>query len=133
VDGIGLVQRRYFGLTPLGIPFSKMAGMVSGGAQNHGFKGISVRGMRDKDFLIGDGGWNRIVWIPKDLKTEIADAIPEEVYDKIATEEDAIDPKDLKEFLRQKKHPVTEKYWKDNEPQPLELPLPGYDWPGEEE
>jgi len=51
------------------------------------------------------------------------------VYDKIATEEDAVSPDDLKEFLRHKKHPVTEKYWKDGEPQPLAVPAPGYDWP----
>ena len=133
VDGIGLVQRRYFGDTPLGISFSKMAGLVSGGAQNHGFKGISVRGMRDRDFLVGDGGWERIVWVPKDLKMEIADAVPEEVYEKIATEEDAIAPDELKEFLSQKKHPVTEKYWKDGEPEPLTLPMPGHDWLGEED
>jgi len=133
VDGIGLVQRRYFGNTPLGIPFSKMAGFVSGGAQNHGFKGISVRGMRDRNFLRGDGGWERIVWVPKDLKKEVADAIPEELYERIATEEDAITPEDLKKFLLEKKHPITEKLWKNGEPQPLDVPLPGHDWPGEED
>ncbi|MEK7848574.1 MAG: CO dehydrogenase/CO-methylating acetyl-CoA synthase complex subunit beta [Chloroflexota bacterium] len=128
VDGIGLVQRRYFGVTPLGIPFSKMAGLVSGGAQNHGFKGISVRGMTDRDFLTGDGTWERIVWVPKDLKQEIAHAIPEELYEKIATEEDAIEPEALKAFLKEKGHPITKKFWKDGEPCPLEVPMPGHDW-----
>jgi len=65
VDGIGLIQRRYFGDTPLGVTFSKMAGLVSGGAQNHGFTGISGRGMMARDFLVGDGGWERIVWVPR--------------------------------------------------------------------
>lgn len=128
VDGVGLVQRRYFGDTPIGLSFSKIAGMMSGGAQNHGFKGISVLTIRSPKFLMGDGGWNRIVWMPKTLKLEVADAIPEEVYEKIATEEDAIDPAQLEEFLRQKKHPVVEKFWKEKKPQPLAVPLPGEDW-----
>jgi len=131
VDGIGLVQRRYFGITPLGIHFSKMAGLVSGGAQNHGFKGISVRGMTDPNFLRGDGGWNRIVWVPKDLKQEIAHAIPEEIYEKIATEEDALEPQALREFLKKRGHPIVEKFWKNGEPCPLSLPMPGHDWPEE--
>ena len=97
------------GSTPIGIPFSKIAGLMSGGVQNHGFKGISIFGMRTPAFLQGDGGWNRIVWIPKGVKEEIADAIPEEVYDALATEEDAVDVKDLENFLREQKPPITEK------------------------
>jgi acetyl-CoA decarbonylase/synthase complex subunit beta len=131
VDGVGLSQRRYFGPTPIGIPFSKIAGMMSGGAQNHGFKGISVLTIRSPKFLQGDGAWERIVWMPKTLKLEVADVIPEEVYDKIATEEDCIDTAELKDFLLQKKHPIVEKYWKNGEPQPLEVPFPGEDWPDE--
>jgi acetyl-CoA decarbonylase/synthase complex subunit beta len=119
------------GQTPIGLSFSKIAGLMSGGVQNHGFKGISVYGMKAPKFLQGDGGWNRIVWMPKDLKLEIADAIPEEVYDKIATEEDCVDVKELEKFLREKKHPVVEKYWKDGKPVPIRLPLPGHDWPDE--
>jgi acetyl-CoA decarbonylase/synthase complex subunit beta len=104
---------------------------MSGGVQNHGFKGISIGSIRTPLFLQGDGGWNRIVWIPKDIKLEVADAIPEEVYDKIATEEDAIDPADLEAWLREKKHPVVEKYWKDGRPDPLRIPLPGQPWEDE--
>ena len=133
VDGIGLCQRRYTGFLPLGIRFSTLAGFMSGGEQNHGFKGCSLRSIMMKDFLRGDGGWNRIVWIPKDVKLEIAEAIPEEVYDKIATEEDCIEPSDLKEFLRQKKHPIVEKFWKNGEPQPITVPAPGDSWPEDEQ
>ncbi|MEK7847441.1 MAG: CO dehydrogenase/CO-methylating acetyl-CoA synthase complex subunit beta [Chloroflexota bacterium] len=132
VDGVGLAQRRYFGPTPIGIPFSKIAGMMSGGAQNHGFKGISVLTIRSPKFLQGDGAWDRIVWMPKTLKLEVADVVPEEVYDKIATEEDCIDTAELKDFLIKKKHPIVEKFWKNGEPHPLEVPLPGEDWPNAE-
>ena len=131
VDGIGLNARRYTGQTPIGLPFSKIAGIMSGGIQNHGFKGLSVQSMRSPKFLMGDGQWDRIVWMPKDVKMEAADAIPEEVYEKIATEEDCIEASDLEEFLRQKKHPIVAKYWKDGKPVPLEVPLPGEDWPSE--
>ncbi len=109
-----------------------MAGLMSGGSQNHGFKGLAVLSMRTPRFIQGDGGWNRIVWLPKDLKLELADSIPEEVYNAIATEEDTIDPVELIEVLRKKKHPIVEKYWVNGEPQPQEVPLPGDDWPGYE-
>lgn len=32
--------------------------------QNHGFKGVSIRGMRQHNFLGGDAGWDRIVSMP---------------------------------------------------------------------
>lgn len=130
VDGLGIVHRRYFGETPIGLRFSTLAGMISGGAQNHGFRGISIRGILQNDtWVAGDGSWNRIVWLPKDLKLEVAQAIPEEIYDKLATEEDAADVVKLKEFLIQKKHPIVEKFWKNSEPQPLKIPAPNDDWP----
>ena len=128
MDGIGIVNRRYTGETPLGIPFSTLAGFMSGGEQNHGFKGLSVRNMMMRDILRGDGGWNRVVWMPKDLKLEIADAIPEEAYDKIATEEDCLDPDDLLEFLREKGHPIVGKFWVEGEPQPVRVPKPSEPW-----
>ena len=131
VDGLGLAMRRYIGVTPIGIKFSRLAGMISGGSQNHGNKGISIRSMQSKTFLKGDGGWNRIVWMPADLKQEVAEYIPEEIYDKIATEQDTIDPVELKEFLKKVGHPIVEKFWKDGEPQPLNVPLPGANWPDE--
>ncbi len=128
VDGLGLAMRRYAGLTPLGIKFSRLAGMISGGSQNHGNKGISIRSMQSKTFLKGDGGWSRIVWMPADLKVEVAEYIPEEIYDKIATEEDTIDPMELREFLKKAGHPIVEKFWKNGEPVALNVPLPGAEW-----
>ncbi|MFC1999409.1 acetyl-CoA decarbonylase/synthase complex subunit beta [Chloroflexota bacterium] len=129
VDGIGLAMRRYTGMTPLGIKFSTLAGQISGGAQNHGFKGLSIAGMSSENFLKGDGGWNRIVWMPTVLKEEVAEAIPEEVYDRIVTEEETLDPSELKKLLVEKGHPIVEMFWKDGVPQSLDLPLPGEDWP----
>jgi len=129
VDGLGMVDRRYGVETPIGITFSTMAGFMSGGHQNHGYMGCSYRTPRSKRFLQADGGWERVVWIPKEYKKLMADVIPEEIYDKLATEEDALNQKELKEFLVKVNHPIVEKFWKDGEPQPLTLPKPGEDWP----
>ncbi len=131
VDGIGLAMRRYTGMTPLGIKFSTLAGTISGGAQNHGFKGLSIAGMASANFLKGDGGWNRIVWMPAELKRDIAQVIPEEIYDKIVTSEDTVDPMELKKLLIERGHPIVKMFWKNGEPQALKLPLPGEDWPEE--
>lgn len=65
VDGIGIVHRDFKGDTPMGIPFSAMAGQCSGGKQVEGFAGLCVEYMRSPKFLQADGGYERIVWLPK--------------------------------------------------------------------
>ncbi|MDP6459606.1 MAG: CO dehydrogenase/CO-methylating acetyl-CoA synthase complex subunit beta, partial [Candidatus Hydrothermarchaeota archaeon] len=106
VDGIGVVHRDHRGTTPFGIPFSTMAGQAGGGVQSDGFVGMAIEYLRSPKMLQADGGWNRMVWLPKALKERIADAIPPEVNDKIATEEDATDLESLKEYLKKVEHPV---------------------------
>jgi acetyl-CoA decarbonylase/synthase complex subunit beta len=58
--------------------------------------------------LQADGGWRRIVWMSKNLKERVKEGIPEEIYSKIATDEDARDISSLKEFLLEVDHPVVE-------------------------
>ena len=70
--------------------------------------------------------------MPKTIKVDLTSSIPEELYDKIATEEDAIDAAALKEWLKQKRHPIVEKYWRNGEPVPVVTPGPGDMWPGDE-
>ncbi len=115
VDGIGIVHRDFRGVTPFGIPFSTMAGQVGGGVQTDGFVGIGIEYMRSSKFLQADGGWKRVVWMPKALKERVLSAIPEEMRDKIATEEDATDLESLKKFLEEKNHPVVERWAKEEE------------------
>ena len=119
----------YTGETPLGLPFGKLASMCGGGVQYHGFCGVSMLTIRSRKFIGGDGGWDRIVWMSKDLKEKLADTIPETIYSLIPTEEDAIDQVDLKKILKERNHPIVEKFWKDGEPVPLDLPGPGEMWP----
>ena len=106
VDGIGFVHRGYPDVAPNGLPFSTMAGQTGGGKQILGFLGVGVAYFRSKKFLQADGGWRRVVWMAKELKDRIKDCIPEEMRDKIATEEDAKTLDELKEFLKKVDHPV---------------------------
>ncbi|WP_456475619.1 CO dehydrogenase/CO-methylating acetyl-CoA synthase complex subunit beta [Candidatus Pyrohabitans sp.] len=115
VDGIGIVHRDFHGVTPFGIPFSTMAGQVGGGMQSQGFLGIGIAYLRSPKFLQADGGWQRIVWLPSQLKERMRDVIPEELYDKIATEQEAQDLESLKEFLKEKQHPVIERLAEEEE------------------
>jgi len=109
LDGIGIVDRDFTGETPLGIPFSSMAGQCSGGKQVEGFSGLSLEYMRSPKFLQADGAYERIVWMPNNIKTSLEEFIPEEIYDKIATDEDASNISSVKEYLEEKNHPILER------------------------
>ena len=113
VDGLGLVNRSFKGTTVNGLPFSTLADSTAGGRQIDGFHGISIEYMRSPKFLEADGGWNRIVWLPKEIKDRVKDFIPKEVVDKIATEENAQDTDSLKTFLKEKNHPIVAKWQKE--------------------
>ncbi len=115
VDGIGVVHRDFHGVTPFGIPFSTMAGQVGGGVQSEGFIGMAIEYLRSPKFLQADGGYNRLVWLPKALKDRIENELPAELKDKIATEEDATEIDPLKAFLKEKGHPVVENWGKEEE------------------
>ena len=109
LDGIGLVNRDFKGETPLGIPFSAMAGQCSGGKQVEGFTGLSLEYMRSPKFLKADGGYGRVIWMPKEIKESVMEFIPEELRDKIPTEEDANSIKEIRKFIREADHPVMER------------------------
>lgn len=109
LDGIGIVDRDFRSETPLGIPFSAMAGQCSGGKQVEGFTGLSLEYMRSPKFLQADGGFERVIWLPKHIKDSLTDFIPEELRNKIPTEEDADNIKDLKKFLQEAGHPIIQR------------------------
>jgi len=111
VDGLGIVHRAFEGTTVNGLPFSTMADSTAGGRQVDGFHGISIEYMRSPKFLQVDGGWSRVVWMPSTIKERVKEFIPEEVADKIATENDVKTVDELKVFLEEKEHPVVER-WK---------------------
>ncbi|RLI26416.1 CO dehydrogenase/CO-methylating acetyl-CoA synthase complex subunit beta [Candidatus Bathyarchaeota archaeon] len=119
VDGFGIVHRDFKGPAINGLPFSTMADATGGGRQVDGFHGISIEYMRSPKFLQVDGGWRRVVWVPKAVYERVKDFIPEDVRDKIATDEDVKTIEELIEFLKAKGHPVVER-WKEKEAEKVE-------------
>jgi len=111
VDGMGIVDRGFKERTVNGLPFSTMADSTAGGRQVDGFHGLSIEYMRSPKFLQVDGGWNRIVWLPADVKERVKDFIPQNIVAKLATEGEAKTVDELKTFLEKVEHPVVER-WK---------------------
>ncbi|MBS3763283.1 MAG: CO dehydrogenase/CO-methylating acetyl-CoA synthase complex subunit beta [Planctomycetes bacterium] len=116
-SGFLVVNREYGGGTPIGMPFSTLAGQVGGGIQTPGFLGIGRRYMLSDKFISYEGGLRRIVWMPKDLKEDLGDELREQcesigypdLYDQIADENIVeSDPQKLLEYLQEVKHPVLE-------------------------
>jgi acetyl-CoA decarbonylase/synthase complex subunit beta len=60
--------------------------------------------------MIADGGWDRVVWIPQEIKERIQDFMPLEVVPKIATENEASTLDELKAFLKEHDHPIVERW-----------------------
>jgi acetyl-CoA decarbonylase/synthase, CODH/ACS complex subunit beta len=123
VEGFGIVNRSFKGVTVNGLPFSTLADSTAGGRQVDGFHGISIEYMRSPKFLAADGGWNRVVWMPKEIKDRVLDFIPNEIAGKIATEEDAQNIDALKTFLKEKDHPAVVA-WETEKPAELEEQAP---------
>ena len=113
-NGVMAVNREYPGMTPSGMKFSTMAGMVGGGIQTPGFIGISKFFIGSKKFIRADGGLKRLAWMPKELKEEIRDLLEararemgiEDFLDKVATEEEAETEEEVLEWIQKVDHPV---------------------------
>jgi acetyl-CoA synthase len=114
VNGIMIVDRDFLGMTPVGMKFSMLAGQIGGGHQTPGFTGIGKLYISSPKFLFAEGGHQRIVWMPKQLKEEVHERFKlvlekagvADFYDKIATEENADDPEKLLTYLQEVDHPV---------------------------
>ncbi len=111
VDGFGIVHRGFRGETVNGLKFTTIADSTAGGRQVDGFHGISIEYMRSPKFLQADGGWERVVWVPSEVLERVKDFVPPHLIGKIATEKDVTNIEELKEFLKERNHPVVER-WK---------------------
>ncbi|MCC8044768.1 MAG: CO dehydrogenase/CO-methylating acetyl-CoA synthase complex subunit beta [Clostridiales bacterium] len=115
-NGVCIANREYAGMTPIGMTFSELASMTGGGVQTPGFMGHGKHFISSKKFMKAEGGIARIVWMPKDLKDQVAErlnATAKELYgidnfvDMIADETVVTeDPEALLEFLTEKGHPA---------------------------
>jgi acetyl-CoA synthase len=108
------VGRDYTGETPCGMKFTTLAGVMGGGASSPGFVGHGKFNITQRKFLKADGGLLRMVWMPKNLKDEIADrfnkmaaelGVPD-LLDKIADETIGITEEEILPFLQEKGHPA---------------------------
>ena len=111
-NGVVIANREYAGMTPLGMTFPELASMTGGGVQTPGFMGHGKHFIASKKFMKAEGGVERIVWMPKELKETVAERLNKtalELYgienftDMIGDETIAEDPETLLEKLLQKK------------------------------
>ena len=114
-NGVCITNREYAGMTPLGMTFPELASMTGGGVQTPGFMGHGKHFIASKKFMKAEGGIERIVWMPKALKEQVADRLNQtakELYgienftDMIGDETIAEDPETLLAFLTEKGHPA---------------------------
>jgi acetyl-CoA decarbonylase/synthase complex subunit beta len=115
VDGFGIVHRNYKGETVNGLNFVTISDLTAGGRQVDGFHGLGIEYMRSPKFMQADGGWDRVVWLPEEIRDRIKEYMPEEMIPKIATEKDVETLDQLKAWLREKGHPIVDT-WKEEEP-----------------
>ena len=114
-NGVCIANREYAGMTPLGMTFPELASMTGGGVQTPGFMGHGKHFIASKKFMKAEGGIERIVWMPKDLKDQVSERVNEtakELYgidnfcDMIADETITTDPEELVAWLTEKNHPA---------------------------
>ena len=114
-NGVVIANREYAGMTPLGMTFSEMASMTGGGVQTPGFMGHGKHFISSKKFMKAEGGIERIVWMPKELKETVAERLnktAKELYgidnftDMIGDEKNTTDPEELVAFLTEHNHPA---------------------------
>ena len=114
-NGVIIANREYAGVTPLGMTFPELASMTGGGVQTPGFMGHGKHFIASKKFMAAEGGIERIVWMPKELKETVAERLnntAKELYgienftDMIGDETIAEDPETLLAFLTEKGHPA---------------------------
>jgi len=108
IDGHGIIDRNHDGPAINGLPFSAMANQTGGGKQMAGFNGISIQYIGSPKYQQYDGGQATIVWMGKALKDRVAEFLPADLVDKIATEEDVQEINGLQAWLEEKKHPIIE-------------------------
>ncbi|MBD3196530.1 MAG: CO dehydrogenase/CO-methylating acetyl-CoA synthase complex subunit beta [Candidatus Lokiarchaeota archaeon] len=122
VNGHGIIDRNADTIAINGLAFSAMANQTGGGKQMPGFNGISLQYISSPKFQQYDaieegldGGIYQTVWMNSGLKERVQEFLPEDVRDKIATEQDVSDINELKQWLEEKEHPVVQTWVEEEE------------------
>ena len=111
-NGVMIVFRDYIGMTPVGMKFSTLAGMIGGGVQTPGFIGHSKQYIGSAKFISANGGAKRIVWMDRALKEEMEPVIRkignqegiENFFDMIADDTNAVTEEEVLEYITKKNH-----------------------------
>ena len=114
-NGFIVVNREFKGMTPAGMTFGELASCTGGGVQTPGYMGHGRHFISSKKFIAAEGGIERIVWMPKELKDDVAERLNKtalELYgienfvDLVADETITTDCEELLNWLTEKGHPV---------------------------
>ena len=114
-NGFIVVNREYKGMTPAGMTFGELASCTGGGVQTPGYMGHGRHFISSKKFIAAEGGIERIVSMPKELKDDVAERLnktAKELYgidnftDMVADETVTTDCEELLNWLTEKGHPV---------------------------
>ncbi|MCD8743849.1 acetyl-CoA decarbonylase/synthase complex subunit alpha/beta [Clostridioides difficile] len=114
-NGFVVVNREFASVTPVGMTFGELASMTGGGVQTPGFMGHGRHFISSKKFAYAEGGAERIVWMPKELKDYVADKLNatvkemtgiENFCDMVCDETIADDSEGVLAFLEEKGHPA---------------------------
>ena len=114
-NGFIVVNREFKGMTPAGMTFGELASCTGGGVQTPGYMGHGRHFISSKKFIAAEGGIERIVWMPKELKDDVAERLnktAKELYgidnfiDYVADETITTDCEELLNWLTEKNHPV---------------------------
>ena len=114
-NGVIVVNREYKGMTPSGMTFGELASCTGGGVQTPGYMGHGRHFIASRKFVSAEGGVGRIVWMPKELKDDVAERLNatakellgiDNFVDMIADETITCDCEELLNWLTEKGHPV---------------------------
>ncbi len=114
-NGVIIANREYAGMTPVGMTFGELASNTGGGVQTPGFMGHGRHFISSKKFIAAEGGIERIVWMPKELKDDVSARLnktAKELYgidnfaDMICDETVAVDSDGVLDFLQKQNHPA---------------------------
>ena len=114
-NGVIIVNREFAGMTPAGMTFGELASCTGGGVQTPGYMGHGRHFISSKKFCYAEGGIGRIVWMPKELKDDVAERLNktalevlgiENFTDMVADETITTDGEELLNWLTECNHPV---------------------------
>ncbi len=114
-NGVIVVNREFKGMTPAGMTFGELASCTGGGVQTPGYMGHGRHFIASKKFVSAEGGIGRIVWMPKELKDDVAERLNatakellgiDNFTDMVADETITTDGEELLNWLTEKNHPV---------------------------